>query len=138
MASVISDVTCPECGYEYCLSDYYYKSNERFISCGRCGYHRIDAKGINLKEPENEEEQEGKGIGAYTFYPKEGKVGQRGCFGKEKQREEFLNWFEEDKDELEEATITKKIDGGWYQIDLFTREKTKIEKDTPIRRSENK
>jgi hypothetical protein len=38
MGSVISNVKCPKCDYKYATSDYYYKSDEDYIFCDRCGY----------------------------------------------------------------------------------------------------
>jgi len=38
MGSVISDVECNNCGYEGATEDYYYKSNEVYVFCHRCGY----------------------------------------------------------------------------------------------------
>jgi hypothetical protein len=38
MGSVQSEITCPNCKFEHAFSDYYYKSDEEYIMCGRCGY----------------------------------------------------------------------------------------------------
>lgn len=38
MGSVQSEIKCPNCDFDYCFSDYYYKSDEMYLMCGRCGY----------------------------------------------------------------------------------------------------
>jgi len=35
----MSDMVCPECKYKYAMCDSYYKSNELYISCERCGFY---------------------------------------------------------------------------------------------------
>lgn len=38
MGSVISGVRCPNCGNEDAYNEYYYKSDEEFTLCDKCGY----------------------------------------------------------------------------------------------------
>jgi Zn ribbon nucleic-acid-binding protein len=40
MGSVISNVSCPRCESEECFQDFYYKTDEIYISCPDCGYHK--------------------------------------------------------------------------------------------------
>jgi len=35
----MGDMKCPKCKYKYAMSDSYYKSNELYISCERCGFY---------------------------------------------------------------------------------------------------
>lgn len=39
MGSVLSEIKCPECGYENACIDFYYKSGEEYVWCNRCGYY---------------------------------------------------------------------------------------------------
>ena len=39
MGSVQSAIKCPSCGYSECWNDFYYKTGENYIMCGRCGYY---------------------------------------------------------------------------------------------------
>lgn len=38
MGSVLDYVECKSCGFEQASSDYYYKSDEMYVFCPRCGY----------------------------------------------------------------------------------------------------
>lgn len=38
MGSVLSQITCRNCGYKDAQVDYYYKSDEEYIFCEKCGY----------------------------------------------------------------------------------------------------
>lgn len=35
----MSNCVCPYCKYKYAMEDYYYKSDEMYIWCNRCGYN---------------------------------------------------------------------------------------------------
>lgn len=37
MGSVMSNCTCEDCGYEEATQDFYYRSGEVYVFCGRCG-----------------------------------------------------------------------------------------------------
>ena len=37
MGSVLSDCECPQCNWPHATLDYYYRSGEEYIMCGRCG-----------------------------------------------------------------------------------------------------
>ena len=39
MASVMSDIDCPNCK-EQAFEDFYYKTEEEYIFCKNCGYHK--------------------------------------------------------------------------------------------------
>lgn len=40
MGSVMNYIDCPRCKSESCFEDFYYKSNEIYVSCSDCGYYR--------------------------------------------------------------------------------------------------
>ena len=60
MGSVIDYIDCPRCKQDNCISDFYYKTGEEYVSCGDCGYYysfviKRDSEGEMIKIDENKE-----------------------------------------------------------------------------------
>ena len=60
MGSVIGYIDCPRCKQDNCISDFYYKTGEEYVSCGDCGYYysfviKRDSEGEMIKIDENKE-----------------------------------------------------------------------------------
>jgi Zn ribbon nucleic-acid-binding protein len=60
MGSVIDYISCPRCQQENCISDFYYKTGEEYVSCGDCGYYysfviKRDSEGKMIKIDETKE-----------------------------------------------------------------------------------
>lgn len=116
MGSVISDCVCPICGYEHAISDFYYRTGEEYIHCGRCGYyHGYDESGKEVKH---------KGIGSYRVMF--GGGGTVGSIENKEHLDEFKTLFKMDelvngigdKPTLVEYTFQK--DGIWQIHELVS------------------
>ncbi|WP_227937759.1 hypothetical protein [Alkalihalobacillus deserti] len=72
MASIYSAIKCPYCGRS-AFEDDYYKSDEKYISCLRCGfnYSKTMKEGINNLFEYEEDRQEGHGV--FSLVKKDGK-----------------------------------------------------------------
>lgn len=46
MASILTEITCPNCTKK-ALEDYYYKSDEKYIYCLHCGLRRYETFEFN-------------------------------------------------------------------------------------------
>ena len=60
MGSVIGYIDCPRCKQDNCISDFYYKTGEEYVSCGDCGYYysfviKRDSEGKMIKIDETKE-----------------------------------------------------------------------------------
>lgn len=60
MGSVIDYIDCPRCKQDNCVSDFYYKTGEEYVSCGDCGYYysfviKRDSEGKMIKIDETKE-----------------------------------------------------------------------------------
>ena len=130
MGSVMSDIECPWCGYEYAMIDTYYKTDEEYVSCSRCGFGSSrtivnwDDRTGNPDEawaPKYEEESH-KTPHAFAV-SKMVDGGIRSCGGlKRNQLKDFIRDVKNSV-EAKYATYTYKYRGVWYIKDVFTGEK---------------
>jgi hypothetical protein len=72
MASTYSAVRCKNCGRS-AISDFYYKTDEEYICCRRCGYNSSKTlKYDSANKKEYLEEVEHKGYGVISIVKKDG------------------------------------------------------------------
>ncbi|MDR7074035.1 hypothetical protein [Fictibacillus barbaricus] len=72
MASTYSAVKCANCGRS-AISDFYYKTDEEYICCRRCGYHYSKTcKYDSANKKDYFEEVEHKGYGVISMVKKDG------------------------------------------------------------------
>lgn len=128
MGSVMSDVKCPKCKFPYAFEDYYYKSGEVFLFCDRCGYSYNGYWKRNKDEYAKDKdgnripitERKG-GFGAYhQFNARGGGVGGHFTtkWGAKKTIKQMRRWLKTHRKSKVRITVTKKINGHWFMIDL--------------------
>ena len=116
MGSVQSYDECPNCKFEYAIYDYYYKSNEEYVFCERCGY----SMNINPEETETS-----GGFGAFRVMYETG-GGVSGSFIDKDGFDGFLEEFNEHGLVSESGkkpthvSCTFQQDGEWFMKDLIT------------------
>jgi len=131
LGSVISEIQCSVCGYEQAYIDYYYKSNEEYIFCSRCG----SSFSVNIiNRPKNDEypddwEPKYKNTKHITKHAYAiGKTrGISSCGGlKTKDLNNFKQVIKKKlyKKEIKHAHYTFEQNGKWFIKDLVT-QKTK-------------
>lgn len=136
MGSVTSDVECKKCKFPYAHEDYNYRSGEVFIFCDRCGFHYSGHWKVRNSEYELDEEgnripitERDGGFGAYHQMPKRG-VGQGGHFKSKwyarRVIKEMKKWLKTNKKWEGRLTVTKKIQGKWFFINLRTDVQTEL------------
>jgi Zn ribbon nucleic-acid-binding protein len=71
MASIYSAIECPHCGRS-AVRDFYYKSNEEFVACYRCGYNYTRVIKKTNEEKFEFVEDKRKGYGLCSLVKKDG------------------------------------------------------------------
>lgn len=120
MESVEHNIKCVVCGNEKAICNNNYRTQEEFIHCTDCGYHRrmyitnwdkrAEASADNLWVPEYEIFECSKPFGAFDVRYVDG-TGECGTFIEKENEEEFLDQVETLRDMIESATISKFVDG---------------------------
>lgn len=107
MGSIYSAVECPQCACS-ATEDYYYKSNEKYIWCYRCGYsyENIIEEWEDANIPIYKKTiHEGHGM---CVVVKKGGKGKRIILNSaptEKQIEKYLNYFEDSDVDVEKSYL---------------------------------
>ena len=130
MGSVISYETCPKCDLEEGMSvDFYYKSDEEYRFCNRCGYsytreitNREDSDKDEDWKPKYKEKRS-KGIGCFKYGS-----GVLSCghytnkkFRKELE-EDVKKYNSKNSEKIKTAEYTFKDKGEWFIKDVITGE----------------
>ncbi|KGR79425.1 hypothetical protein [Ureibacillus manganicus] len=131
IASIIENVKCPNCQL-IALMDYYYKSDEVFIVCQRCGYNY--SRYYKLEEKEDgklfeefiDEELEGHGV--YVLGKKDGFTTTNlfNCHITDKHIEEFHELYLSEETDQEKSYLVRfergefKVISGMLPEDFFT------------------
>lgn len=130
MGSVIDNCECPNCGYGEAIIEIYYKTDEEYVWCERCGYSS-SIEIANKDKLENEEnwrdkveykESKIKAIGCFKVSSKKG-YGQLIPIKNKKQLKKIKEQVLKNKKRLKEATYTTKRNGEWYIVDMLTGKK---------------
>jgi len=125
MGSVMSDITCPECGYGCATIDTYYKTGEEYVNCNRCG-SGSSVTIVNRPEDGNYpedwkpeyEEKSHKTAHAFAV-SKDPTGGIRSCGGlKRNQLKDFVRDVK-NSDEVKYATYTYKYRELWFIKDVI-------------------
>ena len=115
MGSVLDYIECPNCKSE-ASSDYYYKTGEEYINCGKCGYHRSvtiinrDKKLSELTDDDWEIYEVKNPYGAYRLKVYNDIGTQCGLLEDEEQYNNFKTANEVDV-EIELCSVSRLIDG---------------------------
>jgi biotin synthase-related radical SAM superfamily protein len=116
MGSVQTDIDCPNCKNE-AFEDYYYKSDEVYIFCNYCGYHK-SATIINRDKPLSELTKDDWKIvevnnpfASFKLKNTDSLAWTSGTLSTEKEFEELKESVKSIKDSLECFTISRLIDG---------------------------
>lgn len=131
MGSVIDYINCPECSYDGCFVDFYYKSGEEYVFCDRCGYNSqyeiinrddYDKLGQNWKPKFKRTKAKGKGCFKYG-------TGALSCgaFSKQSDYKEFEKMVASHNSEtnnidniIKTANYSFKKKGVWYIKDVIS------------------
>lgn len=124
MGSVMSEIECSNCGFEYATEDYYYKSSEVYIFCSRCGYtesefiaNRDDLKNKKTKTPRYKHEKIG-GHGCYCYRTK-GAI----AFALGPVKKGLIQELSKHIKKMDKCNYTYKWQGKWFIKDLLTGKK---------------
>jgi ribosomal protein S27AE len=127
MGSVISEETCPECGY-LATFDYNYKSGEHYMFCGRCGY--IETNTIINMEDRSQKNWKPKykydKIKCLGHFRYGDNVFSSGGFREEKDIIDFEKYIKKNKDKLRVGEYTFKKNDEWFVKDLVNDTITKL------------
>ncbi|UCZ51633.1 hypothetical protein LGQ02_12240 [Bacillus shivajii] len=97
MASIMSNVECPQCK-KTALEDFYYKTDETFLCCFHCGYYyQREQKYDEAKREMFTEEKEWYGYGVYSLVKNDGSKGITKVLNveiTEDEKEEMIKSFE--------------------------------------------
>jgi len=128
MGSVIDYIDCPRCEQDNCISDFYYKTGEEYLSCGDCGYYYSfviarDQDGNMIKIDETKElsidnvlRKETLIDNPYGSFITEFDDGMRSCgtLETEEDYDKFVSEivsFTNQENSIVEATVSRFIDG---------------------------
>lgn len=125
MGSVISEINCPKCDYEFAFVDMYYRTGDEYLYCERCGFDRkfevfYDDKGHPIKAREDS-----RNCGHATRIEYENGMGEHGSISHRYFRK-YIDAMQKEmqKDaaaaKVVEASITFKRGGEWYALDILT------------------
>lgn len=127
MGSVQSEMECPRCKSEGCLTEYYYKNHEEFIFCPECGYQKIyrwkrngeghlckkdDSLGYEFDNLIPEIVETENPFGAFRIMYEKG--GSTGTIETEEAYHEFtrqVNELKKNGEEIRQAVVSRMIDG---------------------------
>jgi Zn ribbon nucleic-acid-binding protein len=115
MASVISDIECPNCNQE-AYDDFYYKTGEEYVNCSHCGYHysatikNRDKKLSELTDDDWEIKELKNPYGAYRLKVYNCIATQCGSLENKKQSNKLKTECEQD-DTTEYLQISRFVDG---------------------------
>ena len=115
MGSVMSHEVCPECKFAGCMTDYYYRTDELYVNCPRCGYNYMRTLDKNTGEWTV---KESKPKGAFRYRIKGAVATSCGFY---KSETGLLKDFVEALDKLDEMKYTKLVRGKWVQVDMLTK-----------------
>lgn len=118
MGSVVSEIKCPKCKWKKATEECYYKIDELFVFCDRCGYTYNRKAKFKNGEFSNYKESKVGGYGAYRY----GSKGAYACGGlPRKELNRFVKWAKRNKRKFDEIYITKKMPKiGWVEMDLLS------------------
>lgn len=131
MGSVLSEITCPKCGFRNATEDYYYRTSEVYVFCMRCGYSESVTRNWKKKRATYREEKSG-GIGAFC-YQLVGAVGfALGTIGNSDEFREKVERGKSRRKVAKECSVfsyTFRRSGEWYIRDVIEGETLRFSLD---------
>ena len=136
MGSVIDYIECPRCKQDDCVSDFYYKTGEEYVSCGDCGYYysfviKRDSEGKMIKIDETKELSANNVItketiidNPYGSFIIEFNDGMRNC-GTLETKEDYDKFvsdiasFTNQEHDIKQAVVSSLIDGKIIKETIF-------------------
>lgn len=116
MASVLTEIECPNCGHE-ATDDFYYKTGEEYIYCKHCGYTKQryikfhDKTIEELTENDWQFNELKKPYGAVTLIYKNSDFASCGTVADLREYNEFKHNVEMMTPELRYASVSRFING---------------------------
>lgn len=114
MGSVIDEIECPHCKQQ-AMQDYYYKTDERYVTCLNCGYyHAVSLKNRDksmseVTDEDYEEFEVKEPYASYRIKPKGTIFSHVGSLSSEEEFEDLKSKI--NYDEVESFSISQFKDG---------------------------